>query len=261
MNIEVRPIARDKWHEKKGKEDFARPIKIQALVDPKTMQYSVALTEEELAELGKQLNQDLSTRFNNAPHPYWDSPANAVKLENFPVRFNTSNPVDKIKVAILKASRFVANNLTEYADGLWPDATHVIFDEEDEVKAKASKVAVKTQAVLASQKLSAKRKAEIVFLMTGVLTSGKSNDYLDVKINELIEEKPDDFLVLVSKNAEDISLEAFVNECIIKGRLKKVGHKIMYFDSILGDSVESVVEYFKKEENQELKLRLTKELK
>ena len=49
--VEVRPIEVKKWHGKKGQESFTRPKKIQALIDPVTMQYATGLTEEDIAKL------------------------------------------------------------------------------------------------------------------------------------------------------------------------------------------------------------------
>ena len=51
--------------------------------------------------------------------------------------FDTSNPLDFIKMRVCKASRFVANSWKEFEEGLFPEATHVIFDESEEIEEKS----------------------------------------------------------------------------------------------------------------------------
>lgn len=172
MKIEVRPIEVKKWHKKIGKEDFTCPKRIRALVN-ENMEYSTGLnyydknftdpdTDEQITEAkyySKLLNQDLSARFDpDNPHPFWDASMSSVKLENAPMFFETKNPLDYVRVKMLKACKFIANSVKEYEEGKFPDATHVIFDESEEIEAKAAKIEIKNQVITEVNKLDKEKK-------------------------------------------------------------------------------------------------------
>ncbi len=155
MKVEVRPLPKQVWHGKKGKESFSLPKVIEVLYDEETGKYATGLTPEKATELGKKLGVDLSDTFNpNEPHPYWSTKPASIKLENHTQIFDTDRPADEVKVANMKASKLVANSMREFEEGKWSEATHVIFDEQEEVSLKASKIDLKNKAVGMLLKLS-----------------------------------------------------------------------------------------------------------
>jgi len=128
MIVEVKPIDTDKWHGKKGKESFAQPMTIEVLYNKESGKYATGLTPEDAEKYGKELGLDLTDRFDAMkPHAYWSTQPARIKLPNHTVIFNTEKSLDYIKLCNLKASKFVANSIKELAEGLWPEATHVIF--------------------------------------------------------------------------------------------------------------------------------------
>ena len=271
MRIEIRPIAKKRWHEKTGKEDFARPIKLSALVDPNTMKYSTGLdyvnknytdpdTLEKVTEAeyySKLLKQDLSNTFvPGVPHIFWDSPMATIKLENNTMFLFTEKPLDFIKYKICKASKYVANSLKEYEEGIFPEASHILYDEAEEVEAKASKIELKKKTIIACSNLSKDKKIQLVLIIAGKNLKGKSDDFVEVELDKIIEKETSEVLRLLDKPKEDLFIHAMILEAIQKSVLKKQGHKIVYFDSVLGSDMSDVVEYFKSEENQDLKLRI-----
>lgn len=264
MKVQIRPIYRDKWHEKKGNESFARPKIIQALVDPNEMVYATGLTKEEEIEYSEKLKVDLSKQFNlEQPHPFWDSKMGEVKLENRTMIFDLDNPLEFIKVKICKASRFVANSLKEYEEGLYPEATHVIFDESEEVEEQASKVEIKKRAVIETAKLSKTRKIQMIMVLSAdgdylkaKNLKGKSDNFIEVELDKLIETKAKDVLRYLDMNKEDLATQALVLEALQKNVFDKVGHKIMYHDSVIGEDLYDVVKYMNAPENQDFKIRV-----
>ncbi len=280
--VEVRPISREKWHGKTGKESFTRPKKLQALVDGITRRYATGLDEEKrkyktdpitrepLAEgsylteveyYSKLLKADLSSQFiEGVPHPFWDSSAAVIKLENNTMIFDDEVPLDHIKIQIMKASKFVANSQREFDEGLYPEATHVITDEREEMEVLASKVEKEEELVIAASKLSKDRKIQIIMILAGKNLKGKSDNFVKVELRKLIKDKPDDMLRYINKDEEDVSLVATIREAIEKGILRKEGHKYMYFDSLIGNDESEVVDYLKAIENQEFKLRILSQL-
>lgn len=258
MLVEVRPIETKRWHGKKGAESFTRPKKIQALVNSETMQYATGLTEKDIKELkDKGVQYDLSSHFDSRkPHPFWDSNMAQIKLENNTMFFNTDNTLEYIKVKIMKASKYVANSMREFDEGLYPEATHVIFDETEEAEIKASKVALKNKAIIECSKLSKDKKVQLIMILKGKNLKGQSDDFVTVAIDDLVKEDPQEVLRHINMDSTQVATHSLVLEALQKNVLRKEGHKIFYFDSLLGNDMYDVIDYLLDEENQSLKLRI-----
>lgn len=257
MLIEVRPIDAKKWHDKKGQESFTRPKKIQALVNASTMMYATGLGEEEAIELGKKIGQDLSPQYDsNNLHPFWDSSMGVIKLENNTTFFNTDNTLDLIKVKVMKASKYVANSQKDYDDGQYPEATHVIYDKAETADVKASKVAMRNKAVIECAQLSKGKKIQVILILDGKNLKGQSDNFITVAIDELIMKDASEVLRYINMDADEVGNHALVLEALQKNVLRREGHKVLYYDSLLGTDVMDVVIYLSDPENQELKLRI-----
>lgn len=264
MIIQVRPIEVKKWHGKTGNESFTRTKIIQALVDPETVAYQTGLTTEEEETYSKILKVDLSKQFNlDTPHPFWDSKMAEIKLENRTQFFNTEVPLDYIKIKILKNSKYVANSMKDFENGVYPEATHVIFDESEEVDVKAALVEIKNSAVIKTAELSKDKKIEIIMVLSAdgdylkmKNLKGKSDNFVNVELDRIIDKKADMVLKYLSMDKEYVSLYALALEALQKSVLTKEGHKIKYHDSVIAQDIETLIDYLSKPENQELKLRI-----
>jgi hypothetical protein len=193
MKIEVRPIQKKKWHNKVGAESFARPKTLNVLIDSNTRQYATGLDyvnkvmedpdggKTKLTEgeyYAKVLKVDTSPQyFEGTFHSFWDSKAVKIKLENKTMFFDTSIPLEAVKIKIMKASKFVANSMREYEDGLFPDATHVITDEAEEIEVVASKVAQRNKAIIECNKLTRDKENQIILILGNKNVKGKSDDF------------------------------------------------------------------------------------
>lgn len=260
--MEIRPIDRIRWHKKTGKESFTRPRKIQPLVNSETMTYDTGLTKQEIEKFSKIFKQDLSPVYNpEQPHQFWDSPIISVKLENNTMFLNLEKDIDYIKGAVIKQSRFVANSLREYEEGLFPDATHYIVDEVEEVERIASKIETKKQATIKASKISGERKREIIIILSGKNVKGNSDAFVEVELDKLIngkDSKPAEVLRLIEEDPKKTKYLAVVLEALQKNVLKRAKHKIMYFESTLGTSAEDVADFLMEDENQDLYLQILK---
>lgn len=261
MLVEIRPLPEKKWHGKKGKESFAQTKTIQALYDVDTSKYATGLTPEEAAHYGKILGVDLSDTFNPLePHSFWDSKPGEIKLENRTMILDTSKPMDFVKVRVMKASKYVANSMKDAEDNKFPDASHVIFDEEEEVSLKASKVQKRRQAILIASKMSKEDKISMIQLLSDKSFRGKSDDFIDVEIDEVINEKVDDFLKYANMGREEVSVRARVLELIMRNILTKEGGSIYYMGELIGMDYEAAVEWFKNPQNSRIKVSILEKL-
>jgi hypothetical protein len=264
MIIQVKPIEIKKWHGKTGKESFTRTKIIQALVDPNSMTYCTGLTLEEEKKYSELLKVDLSKQFNiDSPHPFWDSKTAEIRLENRTQILDTNNPLDYIKWKVLKESKYVANSMKEYEEGLYPEATHVIFDESEEIDVKASHVVTRNQAIIETAKLSKDKKIQLIMILSADKDylkmknlKGKSDNFVEVELGKLIDKNPSDVLFYLKMDKEYLANYALALEALQKNILTKEGHKIKYYDSIIAQDLEGIIEYLSKVENNEFKLRL-----
>lgn len=255
--VEIRPIETKKWHGKTGPESFTRPKTLQALVDTNSMSYATGLNSDEILELNKKVNYDLNNHFDSqSPHPFWDSPMSKVKLENHTMFFDISQPLNYIKVKILKASKFVANSMTEYEEGLFPEATHVIFDEAEQAEVQATKVQNEEDAILEASKMTKDRKIEIILALGGKNLKGQSDNFVKVELSKIIKKDTEEFLRYAKMDKETLSSYALVLEALQKSVLKKDGHKIFYMDANIGMDEMDVAKYLLDDENQELQIRI-----
>lgn len=256
--IQVRPLDIEKWHGKKGAESFAGTFTVTALVSGTTGSYKTGLSPEEEEEYGKLLRQDLSARHDrNKAHEFWDSEAAAVKLENKTNFIDKGEALGFVHYKILLNSKFVANSMKEYEEGLWPEALFVIVDEDTDSDIKASKISIIKEVFAKSAELSKDKKADIILVLSGRLVRGKSDNFIEVAFDEEVQKNPKDVLNIIKMDKKKTATHALILEAQQKYILNKAGHRYMYHDSILGDDIYSTIEYLEKPENQELKLRIT----
>lgn len=260
--IEVRPIEKEKWHGKKGKDSFARPVVVEALVNVRTNLYDTGLSTEEQDKLEKSTGLNLSNIYiKDKPHPFWSTSQAQIKLPNSTKIFDTSKPLDEIAVKVLKASELVANSVREYEEGKFPFASHVIFDEREEVEIKASKIAIKKETIIESSKLSRAKKVEIIQVLSNKSMKKQSDEFVEVELDKLIEESPERVLNLIKADKVDTTVHSMILEGLEKNILRKEGSGIYYMDDQLGYDITSAIGYFKDPSNQKLKAEITEKLK
>jgi hypothetical protein len=265
--VEVRPLERKSWHGKTGAESFTRPKKFQVLCDEATMKYAHGLSPDDIKMLKTKFKvpYDLSDDYDTEnPHPFWDSSLCTFKLENNTMFFDTSLALNFIKVKAMKASKFVANSLEEWEEGLWPDATHVIYDEAEVAQIKASIVATEDEAIIAASKLTKDKKIELLFILAGKNMKGQSDDFVNVALSEFIKKRPvpgekgesgaAQFLRLINEDKTETANQALVMEALEKNVLRRDGHRIYYMDAPLGNDEVEVAKYLSDDDNQDLKI-------
>ena len=260
--VEVKPIERERWHGFKGKEAFTRPITIEALVSVKTGQFCTGLTPEDRERLEKATGYNLSPDYMvGKAHEFWNSPAAQIKLGYKTNMFDTNKALDEIKVKLMKSHDLVANSMKEYEEGKFPGALFVIFDEQEELELKASKASVKRKVILESSKLTKIRKAEIVQILSGVSVRNQSEDYVDLKLDEVIDkEGAEKVLNYIQRDKARTSLHSLVLEALYKNVLRKDGTAIYYMDDQIGYDTESAVDYFQDPRNQTLKAQILEKI-
>ena len=259
--VEIRPIERKKWHGKEGKESFAQPLTVRVLYDHATGAYATGMTDKETEEYQSKLGVDLNRVFNSQkPHAYWDSNASRIKLPNYPIFLDPTIPLEFVRIKNLKASNTVANSLKDYNEGLFPEASHVIFDDEEEVEIKATKIQIKRKCYTLSQKMSTDEIVNILIIVSDKMVRGRSRDFLDVQLDEIIENDPDLFLSYAKMDDKEVYIRASLLEALHRNILTKEGASVYYMGDKIASTFEDTVDYFINPQNQKLKVSILEKL-
>lgn len=261
MLVEVRPIIKKTWHEKTGVESFKQPTVIEVLFDPSTGAYATGLNPEEEAKYSKLLGVDLSSRFDNASaHPYWSTAPAKIKLPNRTVIFNDEKPVEYVKIKNLRASKFCANSLKELEEGKWTEAEFVIFDESEEVAVKATKIQRKNKCIAIASKLSLEEQTNIIQILSDKSIHGRSQDFVSVELDKVIEEQPDEFIRLSKMDKAEVYTRATILEAIYRNVLNKESAAIYYMGERLANDYEDSVQWFLDPQNSKMKVAIMEKL-
>lgn len=259
--VEVKPIIKEVWFKNEKARSLIKPVKISCNVDVRTRKYSFPCPEEERKELENTLGIDLNLDFKlNQEHPFFDTEQAHIKLQHGANFFNTDNPMDLVKLWILKGSDLVANSMEEYEKNKFPKAKFVINDNNAEEELKASKQSLRRKAIVEMTKLTTDKKVNILKILTGFDSSKQSVDIIDLKLEEAINKNVETFLKVLERKPEDIVIESLIISLINSRILIKEGTIIKYGDVIIGVDMPSAVTFLKSPKNQTLKLQLQEKL-
>ena len=259
--VEVKPLPLKKWHGKKGKEAFGQPKVIEALYSNSIGGYQTGLTTEEAEVYGKKLGFNLDNLFNpDKEHTFWSQKIAQVKLENATIFFDTKKPLDFVKVKLIKASKFVANSMKEWEEGNWPDATHVIYDENEEADVRASSIQKRNRAIQLAGKMSAAEKATMVLIINKKYVKNKSTNFIDVEIDDAIENHVEDFIRYAEMDLTDIQVRGSILEGLHRQILTKEGESVYYMGERIGFDIEDAMAWFQNPDNQKLKVAILERL-
>lgn len=261
MLVEVKPIPEKKWHGKTGAESFKQPFVLECLYDTALGAYATGLTPEEEKKYGALLGADLSNKFNaNEPHPYFSTAPAKIRLANQTTIFNDEKPSDYVKIKMLKASRFVANSQKELDEGKWPDALFVIHDEYEEVEIKATKVQRKNQCIAIAAKMSLEEQTQIIQIMSKKPLKGRSQNFITVELDKVIEEQPSEFIRLSKMDKAEVYIRATILEALHKNILTKESGAIYYMGERLANDYEEAVQWFLDPQNSKMKVTIMEKL-
>lgn len=260
--VEVRPIERERWHGKKGKDALARPITLDAPLSIETGQYATGLSQEDRERLESVTGFSLSPDYKEGnTHPFWGSTTARINLEHKTNIFDTSKPLDEIKVKMMKAHDLVANSMKEYKEGKFPSAIFVIYDEVEETEIKATKAAIKRKVIIETSKLTKGKKAELIQIVLGISVRDRTEDFVDMKMDEAIErEGAEKVLNLIQRDKTRTTVHALILEALHKGILRKEGSSVFYMDDQLGYDIETAIDHLMDTKHQGLKGQILEKL-
>ena len=268
LKIEIRPIPNRGNIGKYSKdlEYFSQPHTVGPDINAKTLHFVTGLEEKDLEYLkNKECPYDLSSVFKNGTaHPFWESVLAKTSLLPTPMFLYPYNSIlDFIKWKYLQKSSFVYASEQEMREGVKPQATHFLYNEEEENSVKASILERRNSLVGKVSGLSLQRKRDIILILKDEDTTNKNENYLTVVFDQIISDKDlsQRLEEILNKHTEAITLLAEVKLAIQRNVLKRTKKGIFYFESNLGFGEEDVSEFLSNPENQQIYLNIKSKLK
>lgn len=269
----IKPLPKDKWH-KLGPYAVKEGQRIiKALVDRKTGRYATGLNYEKIYKddmtesqyYGKLIGVDLDNTFWNSEanmnskerkESFWETRTAQVVLGQETAILNIGTPLQYVLYKLCEAHPGIANTLREWEEGNPPDATHYIYKEEEVTDEKASKVAMKQQAMIMAAELTPNKLAELVTLLDNVPHKYDSKNTLIVILDKYIESDPRLVIEYMSLSHEDLAMRSMVIEAIGLGIFYIKARIIMYYDIVIGGNVVEAVQFLKNPSNMDIKHRV-----
>lgn len=240
--IEVRPLDVKRWHGKSVRELAPSPVVLECYIDRHKRRYLTGLTAEDRERLEKATGLDLNDQFDpENPHPFYSTQNGKVKLEFKTNRFDMNNPIDEIKVKMMKEHPLVANSIVEYQANPSTKALFVIYDSREDIEARAKKAQLKTKVYTMVSKMDATTKRQIVEILTNESMRRQSVDYIDVKLSEAIETKGyEKAIEVINRTKAENFNHSLIVEAVERNIVQKRGETYFYMDEPLGTLYEAL---------------------
>jgi hypothetical protein len=255
--VYVKPIIKERWHNLhlQGRSRFADTYDtLQPVYSSALGHLATGLDDGDAERLGQQLGVNLSPSVSNE---YWTD--FKIKMHDKTMIFDINAPLDEVRIAVLKASKYIANSQKELENGKWPEANYIIFDEEQEIQSEAKKVEVKAKAVTEFNKLSPGKRLDILKIF-GKTGTNNSADFTYTKLYEILEDDPKEFLRVSTMKKSDITIRALIFDLERIGIFRKRQTAYLYNDSQIGFDYDDTVQNLLNPKNQELLIKLKSDL-
>ena len=215
--------------------------------------YKTGLSEKEATELEKSLLMQPGTL---SPHSkYWRD--FAVHIGDKDEIYDISAPLHQLDVAILKASKRVANSLEELTQGKWPGAEYYLSNAEEEAQTANEDVVLRKKAskIYVNMNFSEMRK----FLkLIGRKSDSMSDVAVDNAVDEIVQSDPEMFINLV--NEENFEERVFIMTCVGLNILRERTGMYYYGDEMIGGTLQEAADFIKNPKNNDVVVALKKQV-
>lgn len=208
------------------------------------------LTEEDARRLEKAMG--FSEGYLAPYSQYWTT--YAIKLERKDLILHTENPEDELKYLFLKNHKRVAFGTAN----IKPSNDYVLLNSEAEAEENNKKYKVKREAYSAFTKMSLEEMRKCLRLY-GFKSDSISNELVESKLNELIENDPQKYLLLwVNNNNKET--QYLIEAAISKNVIRKNKNLYYYGTDVIGRSMDEAVLMLDDKKNQDIRLAIMQEI-
>jgi len=218
--------------------------------------YKTGLTKKEEEQYCEELGLPKGTLSKNNGD-FWGSCLNLRLTHDKPYTFIIETLMDEIKLkALLNNSRIAENELKLRE---MPMAEFYVEDAEARAKIEEVTINYKMEAIDALRELSSEDKKGYLRLYGKRGLDAVSDAFVNTQLFKEVDLNPQKFLGFVSN--PDIKLRISIEEMIESGVLTKKGHYYNFQNEVIGNSVESVIDFFRDLKNQSIKIAAESESK
>lgn len=200
------------------------------------------LDEETRIRLEKELGYGEGTLLNTSP--FWEM--FYVKIPRDGIVLDTKRPEDELKYLFLKNHKQVANGLNK----ITASTDYVLINKDSEAEESNKRNKVKREAYKAMDKMSLEdmRKCLRVF---GIKSDTISNELVENKVSDIIENQPQDFINRWVKNP-DKELNFIVEAAIAKNVIRKNRTQYFFGTDMIGNGIDDCIAYLKDKKNADI---------
>lgn len=208
------------------------------------------LTEEDARRLEKAMGYPEG---HLSPHStFWTT--YAITLGKKDLFLHTDNPEDELKYLFLKNHKRVAFGTAN----IKPNNDYVLVNSEAEAEENNKKFKVKREAYSAFTKMSLEEMRKCLRLY-GFKSDSISSELVESKLNELIENDPQKYLLLwVNNNNKET--QYLIEAAISKNIIRKNKNMYYYGTDVIGRSMEEAVLMLDEKKNQDIRMAILQEI-
>jgi hypothetical protein len=209
------------------------------------------LTAKDAERLEKEIGFEQGKLSPNSS--FWDT--FAVKVGKKDTILDTDRPEDELKYLFLKGHKRVANGLNK----ITPATDYVMINRDSEAE-EANKInKIKREAYREMDKMSIEDMRKCLRLY-GIKSDTMSNELIEAKLTEQIEESPKKFIMKWVENPNK-EINFVIEEAIAKNIIRKNRAQYYFGTDLIGNGLEDVIAYLKDKKNNDIKMAILNEIK
>ena len=209
------------------------------------------LTEEDARRLEKAIGYPEG---HLAPYSsFWTT--YAIKVGNKDYYLHTERPEDELAYLFLKNHKRVACGTAN----IKPSNDFVLINSEAEAEENNKKFKVKREAYANFTKMSLEEMRKCLRLY-GIKSDTMSNELIEAKLTEQIEESPKKFIMKWVENPNK-EINFVIEEAIAKNIIRKNRAQYYFGTDLIGNGLEDVIAYLKDKKNNDIKMAILNEIK
>ena len=205
------------------------------------------LTREDEERLGETMRQDLSPSSE-----FWQN--FFIRVTDDDLVIDTDTPEGELSYLFLKNHKRVANGL---GDRTKPGANYVLINDDEQAKEANKRGSVKRKAFREFDKMSTADMRKCLRIY-GHAAESMSNELVEYKLNELIEENPQRFFDKWVDNKLRVT-EFQIKDAISRNVIRKNRNLYQYGTEIIGRSLDEAIAFLDDPKNQDIKMAIIKE--
>ena len=209
------------------------------------------LTEEDARRLEKEIGYAEGQLSSTSE--FWKT--FGCKIGRDGIILHTENPYDELQYLFLKSHKRVADGINK----IKPSTDYVMTNSDNEAEETNRINKAKREAYREMDKMSIEDMRKCLRLY-GIKSDTMSNELVEAKMAEKIEESPKNFMLEWVDNPNK-EINFVIEEAISKNIIRKNRANYYFGTDLIGNGLEDVIAYLKDKKNSDIKMAILNEIK